>query len=165
MLKNLTLAGELLAKDAIKKGLTYEGCSTMEQAKKHIEKTALELLEKVDMLSKKEAYPCELSGGQKQRVAIARALALKPDILCFDEPTSALDPELTGEVLKVIKGLKSENSTMIVVTHEIEFAADVADKVIFMSGGVIEEQGTPEEVIINPKNDRTKAFLKRFRGE
>ncbi|MBQ9624721.1 MAG: amino acid ABC transporter ATP-binding protein, partial [Clostridia bacterium] len=133
--------------------------------KKHIEKTALELLEKVDMLSKKEAYPCELTGGQKQRVAIARALALKPDILCFDEPTSALDPELTGEVLKVIKGLKSENSTMIVVTHEIEFAADVADKVIFMSGGVIEEQGTPEEVIINPKNDRTKAFLKRFRGE
>ena len=103
-----------------------------------------------------------LSGGQQQRVAIARALALNPDVLCFDEPTSALDPELTGEVLNVIRSLKTSDSTMIVVTHEIEFARDVADKIIFMADGVIAEEGTPEQVINNPQNPRTQAFLARF---
>ena len=106
--------------------------------------------------------PESLSGGQQQRVAIARALALNPDVLCFDEPTSALDPELTGEVLNVIKGLKSSDSTMIVVTHEIEFAHDVADKIIFMADGLIAEEGTPQQVIENPQNPRTQAFLSRF---
>ena len=106
-------------------------------------------------------YPCELSGGQQQRVAIARALALEPDILCFDEPTSALDPELTGEVLRVIKDLKSAGSTMIVVTHEMEFAKNVSDKVLFMSEGVIEEYGTPEEVFGSPKSEKTKSFLNK----
>lgn len=116
-------------------------------------------MEKVGLSEKAKAYPCELSGGQQQRVAIARALALHPEILCFDEPTSALDPELTGEVLKVIRSLKSSDSTMIVVTHEMEFARNVADKVIFMADGVIEEEGTPEDVFGNTKSERTKAFL------
>ena len=111
------------------------------------------------LIEKKDSYPCELSGGQQQRVAIARALVMNPDILCFDEPTSALDPELTGEVLKVIRELKDSSTTMIVVTHEMEFARDVADKVIYMADGVIEEAGTPEEVFGNPKSERTKAFL------
>ena len=117
------------------------------------------LLKKVGLSDRKDAYPCQLSGGQQQRVAIARALALTPEILCFDEPTSALDPELTGEVLRVIKGLKGEDSTMIVVTHEMEFAKNVADKVIFMADGIIEEMGTPEEVFDNPKSEKTRAFL------
>ena len=107
--------------------------------------------------------PAELSGGQQQRVAIARALAMNPDILCFDEPTSALDPELTGEVLKVIRSLKGADSTMIVVTHEMEFAKNVADKVLFMSEGVIEEMGTADEVFNNPRSERTKAFFANFR--
>lgn len=107
--------------------------------------------------------PSELSGGQQQRVAIARALAMNPDILCFDEPTSALDPELTGEVLKVIRSLKGADSTMIVVTHEMEFAKNVADKVLFMSEGVIEEMGTADEVFNNPRSERTKAFFANFR--
>lgn len=119
------------------------------------------LLERVGLGDRAAAYPCELSGGQQQRIAIARALALSPDILCFDEPTSALDPELTGEVLKVIKGLKSGDSTMIVVTHEMEFARNVADKVIFMCDGVIEETGTPYQVFEEPKNEKTKAFLQK----
>ncbi len=118
-----------------------------------------ELLSGVGLSDKATAYPCQLSGGQSQRVAIARALALEPDVLCFDEPTSALDPELTGEVLKVIRGLKSSSRTMIVVTHEMDFARSVADKVIFMADGVIEEEGTPEEVFGNPKSEKTKAFL------
>ena len=126
-----------------------------------IKGNALSLIERVGLIEKKDNYPCELSGGQQQRVAIARALALNPDILCFDEPTSALDPELTGEVLKVIKNLKSSDSTMIVVTHEMEFARNVADKVIFMADGVIEEIGTPEEVFDNPKSAKTKAFLNK----
>ncbi len=117
------------------------------------------LLEKVGLSAKADSYPCELSGGQQQRVAIARALALTPDILCFDEPTSALDPELTGEVLSVIKGLKSGDSTMIVVTHEMSFAAEVADKIIFMSDGVIAEMGTPDELFRNPKSAALKSFL------
>lgn len=119
----------------------------------------LQLLERVGLSEKQKAYPGELSGGQQQRVAIARALALNPDILCFDEPTSALDPELTGEVLRVIKGLKSSDSTMIVVTHEMEFAKNVADFVIFMDNGVIEEMGAAAEIFENPKSERTKAFI------
>ena len=107
-------------------------------------------------------YPHQLSGGQQQRVAIARALALKPDILCFDEPTSALDPELTGEVLKVIRSLADQKTTMIIVTHEMAFARDVADQVIFMDEGVIDEQGDPHQVIDNPKEERTKQFLTRY---
>ena len=129
--------------------------------KEAIEKKTLSLLERVGLSEKKDAYPYELSGGQQQRVAIARALALSPDILCFDEPTSALDPELTGEVLKVIKGLKSADSTMIVVTHEMEFAKNVADHVIFIADGLIEEEGTPEEVFEHPKREKTQAFLRK----
>ena len=120
------------------------------------------MIEKVGLSEKAENYPCELSGGQQQRVAIARALMLNPDVLCFDEPTSALDPELTGEVLKVIKSLKSEDSTMIVVTHEMNFARDVSDKVIFMDDGVIAEYGTPEKVFLNPEMQRTKEFLQSY---
>ena len=111
---------------------------------------------------KAKNYPCELSGGQQQRVSIARALALKPEVLLFDEPTSALDPELTGEILAVIKELADEKMTMVVVTHEMAFARDISSKIIFMDGGVIVEQGDPEEVINNPKTERTKAFLSRF---
>ena len=124
-----------------------------------IHQRAEDLLLRVGLSEKRDAYPCQLSGGQQQRVAIARALCMSPDILCFDEPTSALDPELTGEVLAVIRGLKSSDSTMIVVTHEMEFARSVADRVIFMSGGVIEEEGTPDEVFGNPKSPILQAFL------
>lgn len=124
-----------------------------------IEKRASELLDRVGLHDRMNHYPCELSGGQQQRVAIARALALNPDILCFDEPTSALDPELTGEVLKVIRELKDTDCTMIVVTHEMEFARNVSDKVIFMADGIIEEIGTPEEVFDSPKSEKTRAFL------
>ncbi|NLL55801.1 MAG: amino acid ABC transporter ATP-binding protein [Clostridiales bacterium] len=126
-----------------------------------IEKLAMKLLKRVGLLDKVKSYPCELSGGQCQRLAIARALALNPKILCFDEPTSALDPELTGEVLKVIKSLKSKDSTMIIVTHEMEFARKVADKVIYMADGVIEEMGTPSEVFGNSKSQKTRAFLQK----
>ncbi len=124
--------------------------------------TAKELLTRVGLRDKMGNYPCELSGGQCQRVAIARALAMRPNILCFDEPTSALDPELTGEVLKVIKELKeTTNSTMIIVTHEMEFAKKVSDKVIFMADGVVEEMGTPRQVFVNPKSEKTIAFLQK----
>ena len=126
-----------------------------------ITQNAHDLLAKVGLTEKAQSYPCQLSGGQQQRVAIARALALSPDILCFDEPTSALDPELTGEVLKVIKDLKNHDHTMIIVTHEMEFAKNVSDKIIFMANGVIEESGTPEEVFDNPKSPITKAFLRK----
>lgn len=126
------------------------------------EARARELLVKMGLSEKAESYPCELSGGQQQRVSIARALALDPEILFFDEPTSALDPELTGEILKVIRALAAEKMTMVIVTHEISFARDVADRVIFMDGGVIVEEGTPREVIGNPKNERTRAFLSRI---
>ena len=121
-----------------------------------------EVVQMLGLEDKLNNMPNNLSGGQQQRVAIARALALNPDVLCFDEPTSALDPELTGEVLNVIRSLKTSDSTMIVVTHEIEFARDVADKIIFMADGVIAEEGTPEQVINNPQNPRTQAFLSRF---
>ena len=121
---------------------------------------ALQLLEKVGLSQKKDAYPHQLSGGQQQRVAIARALALSPHVLCFDEPTSALDPELTGEVLRVIRGLKDRDNTMIVVTHEMEFARSVADVVIYMADGVIVEMGTPEEVFDHPKHEKTRSFIR-----
>ena len=123
---------------------------------------ALQLLEKMNMRVKADAYPCELSGGQQQRIAIARALALNPKILFFDEPTSALDPELTGEILKVIRSLAEEKMTMVIVTHEMAFAKDVADRVVFMDEGVIVEEGTPEQVFSNTVNQRTKEFLQRF---
>lgn len=127
--------------------------------KDRIASEALELLEKIGLSDKKDNYPCELSGGQCQRVAIARALALSPKILCFDEPTSALDPELTGEVLKVIKSLKGDNRTMLIVTHEMEFAKNVSDKVIFMSDGVVEEMGRPNQIFEKPKSEKLKNFL------
>jgi len=148
VLKNVTLAPTLAAPDR-------------KAGAEEIERTARELIARVGLSDKLGAYPCELSGGQQQRVAIARALAMKPDILCFDEPTSALDPALTGEVLRVIRQLKTDGAgrTMIVVTHEMEFAAAVADRVLFMSGGVIEEAGTPEEVFGAPKSEKTRAFL------
>ena len=145
VLKNVMLAPTLL-----KRGTPEE-----------IKQKAISIIERVGLGEKLDSYPCELSGGQQQRVAIARALALEPDILCFDEPTSALDPELTGEVLKVIKDLKAAGSTMIVVTHEMEFARNVADSVMFIAGGVIEEYGTPEEVFGNPKSDKMKSFLNK----
>ncbi len=146
VLENITLAPTLL------------NAGTPQQIKEH----ALALLEQVGLGNKVDAYPYQLSGGQQQRVAIARALAMKPQVLCFDEPTSALDPELTGEVLRVIRGLKGEDSTMIVVTHEMEFAKSVADVVIYMADGVIAEMGTPEEVFEHPKNEKTRAFLQGF---
>lgn len=143
--QNVTLAPTLLKKSS----------------SEEIERQALEIIERVGLIDKKDNYPCQLSGGQKQRVAIARALMLNPDILCFDEPTSALDPELTGEVLNVIRSLKTGDSTMIVVTHEMQFARNVADKIIFMADGVIEEYGVPEELFTNPKSDKLKAFLSK----
>ncbi|MEH7305338.1 amino acid ABC transporter ATP-binding protein [Neobacillus drentensis] len=127
----------------------------------NIQQRSSELLEKIGLADRSAAYPAKLSGGQKQRVAIARALMLNPEILLFDEPTSALDPELTGEVLQVMKELAEEHMTMIVVTHEMGFAKEVANRVIFMDNGEIVESGSPEELFTNPKNERTKAFLKR----
>jgi polar amino acid transport system ATP-binding protein len=126
-----------------------------------IEKMARELIHRVGLHDRIYNYPCELSGGQQQRVAIARALALNPDILCFDEPTSALDPELTGEVLKVIKELKDTGCTMIVVTHEMEFAKNVSDKVIFMADGIIEEMGDSKQIFENPESEKTRSFLSK----
>ena len=122
----------------------------------------MELLDKMGIADKANAYPYQLSGGQQQRVAIARALALEPDILCFDEPTSALDPELTGEVLRVIRGLADKDTTMIIVTHEMAFAHDVSDQVIFMDGGCIVEQGPPSQVLENPREERTRQFLRGY---
>ncbi len=130
--------------------------------KNQVKREALELLRKMGLSDKANSYPYQLSGGQQQRVSIARALALKPEILFFDEPTSALDPELTGEILKVIRDLAADNMTMVIVTHEIEFAKNVADRIIFMDNGVIVEEGSAEEIITKPKNKRTKAFLGRL---
>ena len=143
VLKNLTLAPSLLDMGT----------------KEELEQRARQLIDRVGLKDKIDFYPCQLSGGQKQRVAIARALMMNPEILCFDEPTSALDPELTGEVLKVIKSLKDEGSTMIVVTHEMEFAKNVSDKIIFMADGVVEECGTPQQVFEYPQSEKTRAFL------
>ena len=162
VIENIMLAPKLAANEQIKQTGEYMGAKSYKEALEIIKSNAKSLLERVGLSEKSESYPCNLSGGQQQRVAIARALALNPDVLCFDEPTSALDPELTGEVLNVIRSLKTSDSTMIVVTHEIEFARDVADKIIFMADGVIAEEGTPEQVINNPQNPRTQAFLARF---
>lgn len=151
--ENLMLAPRLRAK-------RKDSAVPYKEALELIGKRADELLATVGLTEKADAYPCQLSGGQQQRVAIARALMLSPDILCFDEPTSALDPELTGEVLRVIRSLKNSERTMIIVTHEMEFARNVADKVIFISEGMIEEQGTPEEVFGSPKSEKTRAFLR-----
>ncbi len=124
--------------------------------------TALEMLKKVGMLEKADMYPVQLSGGQQQRVAIARAMAIKPDLLLFDEPTSALDPELVGDVLAVMRQVADEGQTMIVVTHEMQFAREVADQVVFMSGGVVVESGSPQEIFDHPKEERTREFLSNF---
>ena len=156
VLKNVSLAPQLREFEG-KKLSRADKKSAVERINAH----SMELLERVGLSEKADSYPCELSGGQQQRVAIARALAMSPDILCFDEPTSALDPELTGEVLKVIRGLKGSDRTMIVVTHEMNFARGVADKVIYMADGVIEEYGTPDEVFENPKSEKTRAFLEK----
>ncbi len=153
VLGNVMLAKELLEKERP----DYK--QNKKQIKEEIEAEAKELLAEVGLSDKLDFYPHQLSGGQQQRVAIARALALKPDILCFDEPTSALDPELTGEVLKVIKTLADSNMTMIVVTHEMSFAKDVANKIIFMDEGKILEEGTPEEIFENPKHERVREFI------
>lgn len=155
-LKNVMLARQIQAKN----DPDYK--ANKKNINEAIETEARELLHKMGLSDRLNNYPHQLSGGQCQRVAIARALALKPDILCFDEPTSALDPELTGEVLKVIKELADGDTTMIIVTHEMAFARDVADKVIFMDEGKILEEGSPEEVFGNPQMDRTKQFLSRY---
>ena len=172
VLDNVTLAPNMLLLDDIKeykRSLKAEKVPFIErkakvkafvkEKKEQIEKDGLEIIEKVGLLDKIKSYPCELSGGQCQRVAIARALALNPKILCFDEPTSALDPELTGEVLKVIKSLKQKDRTMIIVTHEMSFAKNVSDKVIFMADGEIVEQGKPKDLFENPKTEQLKMFL------
>jgi polar amino acid transport system ATP-binding protein len=133
--------------------------------KADITKEALELLDMVGLADRARYYPSQLSGGQQQRVAIARALAMKPELLLFDEPTSALDPELVGEVLGVMRNLAEEGTTMIVVTHEMAFAREVADRVVFMDQGVVVEQGPPNEVLLNPQEERTKSFLRRVKHE
>lgn len=156
VLDNVTLAPKLLAKER------PDFKEHKAEIFAEIEKDAKALIASVGLSEKLESYPCQLSGGQKQRVSIARALALKPRVLFFDEPTSALDPELTGEILKVIRALAEEHITMIIVTHEIDFAYSVSDKVIFMDKGVIAEEGTPDEVLKNPKNPRTQAFLQKL---
>ena len=155
-LKNVTLARELLAQEQ------PDFKQNKKQILEEIQADGRELLAKMGLSERANHYPSQLSGGQQQRVAIARALALHPDILCFDEPTSALDPELTGEVLKVIRSLAERNTTMIIVTHEMAFAREVADQVLFMDQGVIVEQGTPEQVLDRPQQERTRQFLSRF---
>lgn len=155
-LQNVTLAEQLLAQE--RPDFKQNRKKILEEIDAH----GRQLLERMGLAERMDHYPHQLSGGQQQRVAIARALALKPDILCFDEPTSALDPELTGEVLKVIRTLAEQKTTMIIVTHEMAFARDVADQLIFMDGGVIVEQGDPHQVIDHPKEERTKQFLTRY---
>ena len=155
-LENVTLAGKLLAQER------PDFKSRKKEIFAEIEATGQELLSRMGLADRQGHYPHQLSGGQQQRVAIARALALKPDILCFDEPTSALDPELTGEVLKVIRSLAAEKTTMIIVTHEMAFARDVADQVIFMDKGVIVEQGEARQVIEAPRQERTRQFLFQY---
>lgn len=148
---------------SVMKNLTDPQINVLKRSKREAEEKARGLLEQMGLSDKADTYPCQLSGGQQQRVAIARALAMDPDIMFFDEPTSALDPELTGEVLKVIKQLAEMKMTMVIVTHEMAFARAVSDRVIFMDGGVIVEQGKPEEVFGNPQEERTKQFLGRYR--
>ena len=165
VMQNVTLAPLLALGEQTKAIKKQSGAAAARkfraEREKEIYAQADALIARVGLCDKKESYPCQLSGGQKQRVAISRALAMTPDILCFDEPTSALDPELTGEVLSVIRGLKSSDSTMIVVTHEMEFARGVADRVIFMADGVIEEMGTPKELFEHPKSPALQAFLSK----
>lgn len=138
--------------------------SVQKRSRAEVEEQARSLIERMGLAGNEDKVPCELSGGQQQRVGIARALCMNPDILFFDEPTSALDPELTQEVLKVIRDLASQHMTMVIVTHEMMFARDVADRIIFMDGGLIVEEGRAEQVINNPQHDRTKAFLSRYEG-
>lgn len=149
---------------SVLKNVTEPQIQVLKRPKDEAEQTAMELLKRMGLAEKAQNYPCELSGGQQQRVSIARALALKPEVLLFDEPTSALDPELTGEILAVIKELASEKMTMVVVTHEMAFARDISTEIIFMDGGVIVEQGEPNQVINNPQTERMRAFLSRFAG-
>ena len=146
------------------RNITEAQIHVLGRSKAQAQQRARELLAKMGLSDKENSYPCELSGGQQQRVSIARALALDPQVLFFDEPTSALDPELTGEILKVIRELAQEHMTMVVVTHEMAFARDLSDRIIFMDGGVIVEQGNAQEVINNPQQERTKAFLSRFQS-
>ena len=155
-LENVSLAQKLLAQER------EDYKQKKQEIHRQIEENSLRLLDQMGLSDRTGHYPHQLSGGQQQRVAIARALALQPDILCFDEPTSALDPELTGEVLKVIRGLAEQKTTMIIVTHEMAFARDVADQVIFMDEGVIVEQGDARDVIDHPKQERTRQFLARY---
>ena len=150
---------------SVLRNITEAQCIVLGKSKEESEIVAMELLKKMGLESKAGSYPCELSGGQQQRVSIARALALKPQVLFFDEPTSALDPELTGEILAVIRELAAEKMTMVIVTHEMSFARDTSDHLIFMDGGVIVEQGNPVELINNPKEERTIQFLKRFNNK
>lgn len=147
---------------SVLKNIINPQVQVLKKNKDEAEQTAMELLKRMGLAEKAKSYPCELSGGQQQRVSIARALALKPEVLLFDEPTSALDPELTGEILAVIKELASEKMTMVVVTHEMAFARDISSEIIFMDGGVIVEQGEPEQIMNNPQTERMKAFLSRF---
>ncbi len=150
---------------SVLKNLTDAPISVAKRDRAEVEETARQLLDKMGLADKADYYPCQLSGGQQQRVAIARALALDPEVLFFDEPTSALDPELTGEILKVIRQLAEEKMTMVIVTHEMAFARDVADRVIFMDGGVIVEQGDAKQVIEAPTQERTRQFLARYSGQ
>ena len=158
-LENLTLAPRLRAKETAKK--EHQSHEMLKTAYDEIDARAIELLSSVGLMDKKDFYPCQLSGGQQQRVSIARALMMRPDVLFFDEPTSALDPEITGEVLKVIKELAAQNMTMVIITHEMNFAHEVSDRIVFMDAGVVAAQGTPDE-IFNSDNPRLKAFLSAF---
>lgn len=156
VIDNVMLAPKLLAKER------EDFKENRKEIEEEIRRNAEDILARVGLSDKLNNYPCELSGGQKQRVSIARALALRPRVLFFDEPTSALDPELTGEILKVIRKLAAEHVTMVIVTHEIDFAQNVSDKIIFMADGAVEEEGTPQEVIGNPKSERTRSFLQKL---
>ena len=147
---------------SVLQNVTEPQIRVLKKSESEAKKTAMEILDRMALAEKCDSYPCQLSGGQQQRVSIARALALKPEVLLFDEPTSALDPELTGEILAVIKELALEKMTMVVVTHEMAFARDISSHIIFMDGGVIVEEGEPEAVINNPQKERTKLFLSRF---
>ena len=157
-LQNVMLAGELLAKERP----DYK--ANKKQIHAQLEEQAMNLLAEMGLSQRAGHYPHQLSGGQQQRVAIARALALHPDILCFDEPTSALDPELTGEILRVLRDLADRKTTMIIVTHEMHFARDVADRIMFMDGGIVVEEGPAKQVIDHPREERTRQFLTRFSG-
>lgn len=150
---------------SVLRNVTDAQINVLKKSKEEATEIAMQLLDRMGLAAKADSYPCQLSGGQQQRVSIARALALKPEVLLFDEPTSALDPELTGEILEVIKSLAQEKMTMVVVTHEMAFARDISDHIIFMDGGVIVESGSPNDVINNPKQERTKVFLSRFSRE